>query len=265
MCRGSLCFQPEDRVQTPSRLIQRLPRFGVLVVRLGCQRNLTMAPFGCMSRSARQTGHSKQKRLASSICARVTGMTSVKGQPVFFRSRVALASPTGSRSGARLPTRWGVGLGVTCGKGNGAEAGWPNVPASLASDVGGELPGVGSVCSAFFGGCERSAWNFLALSLWWSATWRSPARASISKLRRLAGCGMVRVRISSVKLVPFWTKVAATASTSQSLSTLMQPTQPEAHQRQRESKAGTSTSSGIRSNKYFKAATKAVRSSLSST
>src|SRR5437870_12018460 len=36
------------------------------------------------------------------------------------------------------------------------------------------------------------------------------------------------------------------------------------NQRQRDSKAGTSTSSGIRSSKYFKAATKAVRSSLSS-
>src|SRR6266487_4418611 len=184
-----------------------------------------------MSRTARQTGHSKQKRLASSICARVTRMTSVKGQPVFFRSSGAPASPTGSRSGARLPTRRGVGLGVICGRGNERRAPSPIVEASLTSDAGGELPGAGSVCSAFFGGCFSSAWNFLALSLLWSATWRSPARASISRLRRLAGCGMVRVRTSSVKLVPCWTKVAATASTSQSLSTPMQPTQPEALQR----------------------------------
>lgn len=131
--------------------------------------------------------------------------------------------------------------------------------APLLSSVGSVFPCV--VRRGLFTG----AWNFLALSLSWSATWCSPARASISRLRRLAGCGMVWVRIFSVKLVPCWTKVAVIASTSQSLSTPMQPTLPEAHHLQRESKAGTSTSSGIRSSKYFKAATKFVRSSLSST
>jgi hypothetical protein len=51
---------------------------------------------------------------------------------------------------------------------------------------------------------------------------------------------MVFVRISSVKLVPFCARVAATASTSQSFKIPTQPTQPEAHHRQRESMAFTS-------------------------
>ncbi len=56
-----------------------------------------------------------------------------------------------------------------------------------------------------------------------------------------------------------------TASTSQSFNTPMQPTQPSANHRQRESKASRSQVSGIRSSKYLRVATKASRSSLSST
>src|SRR5712691_6894144 len=63
---------------------------------------------------------------------------------------------------------------------------------------------------------------------------------------------MVRVRISSVKLVPFWARVAATASTSQSFKTPMQPTQPSANHRQRDRSASRSQVSGTRSSKYLR-------------
>src|SRR6266581_1853546 len=118
---------------------------GVLVVRFGCQGNLTRPPFGGISLTARQVGHSKCETPASSTLASDTRMTSVKEHPMALRIGETVVSPTGSRAIARLPTPGGVGLGDTCGMGKDAET--DEALSSAWSAVGepGMLPGVGAV------------------------------------------------------------------------------------------------------------------------
>src|SRR5436305_11384602 len=98
------------------RLTHRLPWLGVLVTRLTCQENMTLSPFGWISRTARHAGHSTWKTASASIWRASSSIFPEKAHPEARRVGVALVSPTGSRPGRRSPTRALVGLGATCGK-----------------------------------------------------------------------------------------------------------------------------------------------------
>src|SRR5258707_946836 len=89
-------FLHSESLQVISRFTQRNPRFGVVVVRFGCQGNLIRAPFGGISLTARQVGHSKCETPASCAWASDTPITSVKEHPRLFTASELSAFPTGS-------------------------------------------------------------------------------------------------------------------------------------------------------------------------
>src|SRR5712691_4757756 len=181
--RGYMFF-PESSQMLP-RLTQRIPWFGAAVTRLTCQEKETLSPFGWIYLTARHSGHLIWNTEAASIWRASSSIFPEKAHPGVFRVCVALASPTESRPRPRSPTCLVAGFGAMTGGVATGRLCSGRVPCPSLTDE--PFPAAPPGLAAPFPAFPNRSCNCRSLSVFLVFTSNSPARASISRLTRLAG------------------------------------------------------------------------------